>query len=537
MTTYTREELKQMSDNDLEMVYREVTTKPFDPTKKTNDVIEEIVKQSQSIGIPEKEKKTRKKPVSKVRSTMLQTEDTQKGIPKAITNLLMTTDAELDTPVYDEKKLKENRPMLKIKNITSPEREIKSPTKTTTRSSPKRGRPRTSMETVTGKSTGEVTGEATGKATGKEDVPQEPIVVEPMVAEPMVAEPIVAEPMVAEESFVSEGKMEIPDEMTIPPPPPLRKGRPKKEDSLKKSTSVSSRRGRPPSDRTIKKSVNKSEILQDNLMNIVRMSSQMSQNEDQVTERLVEPIGGSVVNLSRSFDERMVLNPNASFQKMDDVKDSKNILPMTESRKQKITDFLHSIPFAKSSDDTIGQKKESEKIMDRSIEEQIENITNGISQMTTMERPKRTRASPKIRMIDDEIEQLTKRIQLLKSSKKDIGSKKSIQDLISEKIDIQTPKRAPRKTSQQSKDLMSRIEEIESVSSSRSRSSKKSVMSEDIVNVLKEVDKNRVSGKRGKNYYSAEELMKFLSQIQMTISGSKEILAQRLLDVIEKYGL
>ena len=532
MTTYTREELKQMSDNDLEMVYREVTTKPFDPTKKTNDVIEEIVKQSQSIGIPEKEKKTRKKPVSKVRSTMLQTEDTQKGIPKAITNLLMTTDAELDTPVYDEKKLKENRPMLKIKNITSPEREIKSPTKTTTRSSPKRGRPRTSMETVTGK--------ATGKATGKEDVPQEPIVVEPMVAEP-----IVAEPMVAEESFVSEGKMEIPDEMTIPPPPPLRKGRPKKEDSLKKSTSVSSRRGRPPSDRTIKKSVNKSEILQDNLMNIVRMSSQMSQNEDQVTERLVEPIGGSVVNLSRSFDERMVLNPNASFQKMDDVKDSKNILPMTESRKQKITDFLHSIPFAKSSDDTIGQKKESEKIMDRSIEEQIENISNGISQMTTMERPKRTRESPKIRMIDDEIEQLTKRIQLLKSSKKDIGSKKSIQDLISEKIDIQTPKRAPRKKSslgkmedsESSMSLMSRIEGIETAPSSRSRSSKKSVMSEDIVNVLKEVDKNRVSGKRGKNYYSAEELMKFLSQIQMTISGSKEALAQRLLDVIEKYGL
>jgi hypothetical protein len=560
MTTYTREELRQMQDNDLEMVYRDVTTKPFDSTKKMNDVIDEIMtKQSESTQFMDKEKtvreKTRKKPVGKVRSTMLRSNES----PKAISNLLMNTDAELDIPSYDEKNIKQNRPTLKIKNITDQIREPihtdiqmdsvksprKSPKKNDQKSIPivdnksqvgqsKRGRPKKSKEIKEQISITEapVVTEVEDVTEAPfvaevEDVTEAPVVteVEDVIEAPVVSDVVSNDMEKMEERLndmrsnqnISDGKMEM--EITIPPPPPLRKGRPKKADSISKSSSEplkTSRRGRPPSDRTMKKTMNKSELSM----------SQITEEQNGVSN-----------GLSRSFGERMVLNPNASFQKMDVVRDKEmnlsvvsEMIPISENGKRKITDFLHSVPWSKG---TIPQQ---------TSEVTIENISNGISQMTM--KPKRIRASPKIRMIDDEIEQLTKRIKVLEMNRKKSNGK-SIQDLISENIDIQTPKREARiKKSEissqgSSSNLVTRIEgmSMETVPSSRSRASKKSALSDDIVNVLKEADKNKISGKRGKNYYSAEELMNFLTQIQMPTSGNKEALAQRLLDAFEKYGL
>jgi archaellum component FlaC len=230
-------------------------------------------------------------------------------------------------------------------------------------------------------------------------------------------------------------------------------------------------------------------------------------------------------------------------------------LPIKENGKQKIFNFLHSVPSTK-----MAVKQNTNKPM----EEQIENITNGISQMT-MDIPKaskRVRASPKIRMIDEEIEQLTKRIKALEMKKSSLN-KKSIEDLISENIDIQTPKRK-KSSSQSTDDLFTRIESLtisqpstgpgsahsssapssahstaHSTGRSRVSSTKTTLSEEDVLSVLKQVDKNKISGKRGKNFYSAEELMNFLTQLQLTTSGNKEAIAQRLLDVIEqyKYGL
>lgn len=567
MTTYTQEELRQIPDNDLEMIYREVTAKPFDPTKKKNDVIDEIItKQSEYIQIPDQIKKSRKKPVGKVRSTMLQTMEA----PRVISNLLMSSDAELDVPSYDVNSLK-NTPKLKImeqqkvteQKVTEP---IQSPKRKNTRSSPSKSQTRqkkisppqieqptiqpdvemiptnTQEENIVSElqSDSISTNDKDSVSNEREMEPEMIEKIQEKLNEMRMTQMI---PETNEER--NEGKMEVEEpEITIPPPPPLRKGRPKKEDSLKKITEPP-RRGRPPSDKKLKKSMNMSETLSE-----------------------------SSIGSSMEESGRMVLNPSVSLQKIDVNREREiinpvlmmnsnvisEVLPMSEKGKQKITSFLHSVPWSKIQ--TNNDMKSVVVEESRPIEDQIENITSGISQMT-MERPKRTRASPKVKMIDDEIEQLTKRIKALETKKsQDTSGKKSIQDLISESIDIQTPKRAPRKKASKEKsqnDLVTRIDgmisdpnsislnqsismSIESIpsnreTSGRSRTSTKTTSSNDIVEVLKMVDKNKVSGKRGKNFYSAEELMNFLTQIQLPTSGNKEAIAQRLLDVIEKYRL
>ena len=549
MTTYTQEELRQISDNDLEMIYREVTTKPFDPTKKKNDVIDEIItKQSESIHIPDQMKKSRKKPVGKVRSTMLQTLEA----PRVINNLLMSSDAELDVPSYDLNSFK-NRPKLKIMEpqITEP---IQSPKRKNTRSSPSKSQKKISPPQIPIQNDVEMTPMNNQEQNMVSEIPsdKDSISNEDGIQPEMVQkiqEKLNDMRMTPERN---EGKMEVEEpQITIPPPPPLRKGRPKKEDSLKKITEPP-RRGRPPSDKKLKKSMNTSETLS--------MSS-----ESQILSS-IEDTG------------RMVLNPSVSLQKIDRNRDKEiinpvlmmntnvisEVLPMSERGKEKITNFLHSVPWSKIQSNDMKSVVVQES--DRPIQDQIENITNGISQMT-MERPKRTRASPKVKMIDDEIEQLTKKIKALETKKsRDTSGKKSIQDIISESIDIQTPKRLPRKKASKEKDqtdLVTRIDgmpsdskstssqnismSVESIpsnrgtssreTSERSRMSTRTTLSNDIVEVLKTVDKNKVSGKRGKNFYSAEELMNFLTQIQLPTSGNKEAIAQRLLDVIEKYRL
>jgi hypothetical protein len=73
--------------------------------------------------------------------------------------------------------------------------------------------------------------------------------------------------------------------------------------------------------------------------------------------------------------------------------------------------------------------------------------------------------------------------------------------------------------------------------SSRSSSKKKVPFSDDILNILKKIDKSKISGKRGRGFYSADDLMKYLGELGKPTNGSKEALSQRLLDIFRDYGM
>ena len=77
MTSYTREQLEEMTDEDLSYVYKEIKNKPIVPTLSKDDVIEQIL----SVQTPKRSKTNvsetvgvratpKKKPIRAVRSTM-----------------------------------------------------------------------------------------------------------------------------------------------------------------------------------------------------------------------------------------------------------------------------------------------------------------------------------------------------------------------------------------------------------------------------------------------------------------------------------
>ena len=157
--SYTREELREMPDEDLALVYTETTKKPIQSKLKRDDIIDQIIISSSTKSLEEVEKRPRKTPVRKVRSTMIQ------STPSVQNSFLLETDTQLNTTGIKQS-LENLKPILSPKLIKSKPQEETIPTKT----SPRRGRPR------------------------KEKEPEVEEVAEPVVEE--VAEPEVAEPEV-----------------------------------------------------------------------------------------------------------------------------------------------------------------------------------------------------------------------------------------------------------------------------------------------------------------------------------------------------
>ena len=88
-------------------------------------------------------------------------------------------------------------------------------------------------------------------------------------------------------------------------------------------------------------------------------------------------------------------------------------------------------------------------------------------------------------------------------------------------------------------DLMTRIGGL-SLESSKPPSRPPSIKKTeniDVLSILKKVEKDKVSGDRGKKYYSSKEMETFLRQIGAKTNGKKEELAQRLNEMLERYGL
>lgn len=456
MTTYTREELYEMPDDDLSSVYESITQTPLLSTIKKKDMIEQIISLSTSKQSEEEEvKKSRKKPVKKIRSTMYKTK-------------------------------------------TSPEKNIEVTMKTSTR-----GRPR------------------------KE---------------------------VVEEQSVLE---QIEEELSEEKGTTQKRGRPKKIDVPAKVPS--SRRGRP---------------------------SQKNKEEEEEISSSLNSSSSSIDNITMSSKKLNILNPHASFQKSDTIKEStipiivseKNtisvVLPIQQDAVQTISDFLHMV--------TVNPIVETEP---KTIEDEISDITSRISNLDIVpeksRNPRRPVKSPKIRLIDEEIDALTKRITKLKLQRKeDNGSskvnednardddmsyesmeivpKKSIEDIILEvvpsklkKIEDLSPKsnlsslrsttrrESSSKRKNETSELTTRIGSmsLDSNPPSRVSSEKKLGGNVDIVSILRNVERDKVSGDRGRKYYSSKEMEIFLRDIGLKSIGKKEELAQRLIDILDRYGL
>jgi hypothetical protein len=278
-----------------------------------------------------------------------------------------------------------------------------------------------------------------------------------------------------------------------------------------------------------------------------------SMEKSRESKEEVDSVLSPIENISKSFKQVKILNPDASFQKLSTkeetsemiVKDKNTIsisLPVQEEIRQTITDFLHTVDFG------TGNPSSKKETFD-TVEEELEGITRGIAIMKVDKNDKmKPSRLPKMKIIDDEIDTLTDKISVLETKqnkKKKIGasmSKKSIQDII---FDISPRNKLSDSQNEDSQNsLTRRIGGIKidskpsSVVPSRVSSERKTKSNSDIVKILKTVDKDKISGNRGSKYYSAKDMTDFLVQVGVNSSGKKkEEIAQQLLTLLQNYQI
>jgi transposase len=503
--SYTREELREMPDEDLALVYTETTKKPIQSKLKRDDIVDQIIISSSTKSLEEVEKKTRKTPVRKVRSTMLQ------SIPSVQNSFLLDTDTQLNTTGIKQS-IENLKPILSPKRTLSKKSEETIPLKT----SPRRGRPRKEKETKEPEiiepeiTEPEITEPEIAEPEIAEPEITEPEITEPEIAEPEIAEPeifpIVAEPEVIQEEYTpsesSISKSEV-DEVKV-----VKRGRPSTKILELKPAA---RRGRPS-----------------------KKDKQEVEEIDSISSEIQILSNSSIDNITKYSRQLKILNPQASFQKIVLDKESKTseplivtqknvasvVLPVRQDAIQTISHFLHSVPF---------MNLEPKPTSPKTIEDEINNITSGISKIDIeKKKPHRPRSSPKIRLLDDEIESLNKKISKLEVQDRIRRPKKSIQDIILEVSPESSLSKKSLQSSQSEKDIQSKPP-------SRVPSEKKTNI--DVLSILKQVDKDKVSGDRGKKFYSSKEMENFLKDAGMRATGKKEELAQRLSELLKKYGL
>ena len=548
MTTYTREELNQLSDDDLALVYESVTKKPLPSTMKIYQVINEIISTLNKPSDPVQEKKIRKMPVNKIRSTMLenqtkeQTKESEKEIEQPILSSLENLSPKRGRPtkVTDEKIVtKEVAP----RHSPSPKRTKPKKffnIKTIERKSPSKEEQKEQEQTVEEQETKELETKEKEEQKEVEEQEQKEEEEQEQIVEKIA--PKIVEEIKTLDSFVKEGKQEIPEvRETLAVKPP------KKTSSESKTTNPpvkAARRGRPPN----------------------------KKNKEETIDNIEESLGQSPIdNINKYSKQVKVLNPDASFQKTDVIREKEKetitpvivtdsnivsvILPVSEESTQTMKDYLHAVDFGKEEIKETEVKEApspkatpseveipDEESSSKDLEADVEAITSGMSAITIEKSSEKKREpSPKIKLLDDEIEDLTKKIFKLEVNNKRRPStpKKSIQDIILERNS--TPRERDSTTKSKTEDeIFTRIESLSSSQSSQkppSRTPSEKKTSVDVVSILKNVDKEKVSGDRGKKYYSSKEMETFLRDIGVKSTGKKEELAQRLLETVQKYGL